>query len=81
MIDGNRYCIDILQQVTAVQAALVEVGRVILAGHFETCLTQAMRSGDEGERRKKVAELTDVFTRFCSVECAGGGPPSTEPSP
>ena len=75
MIDDDRYCVDVLQQVTAVQAALIEVGRVILAGHFETCLTQAMRSGDEAERRKKIAELTDVFTRFCGVEPEGGGPP------
>ena len=68
MLDEDRYCVDVLLQITAVQAALMETGRVILAGHIETCLTQALRSRDQQQRRKKIDELMNVFTRFCRVE-------------
>ena len=80
MVEDDRYCVDVLLQVAAVQAALMETGRVILSGHFETCLTQAMRSRDERERRKKIDELIDLFSRFCRIE---GAPPEgveVEPS-
>lgn len=68
MLDEDRYCVDVLLQITAVQAALMETGRVILAGHIETCLIQALRSRDQLERRKKIDELMNVFTHFCRVE-------------
>ena len=68
MVEDDRYCVDVLIQVAAVQAALMEVGRVILAGHFENCLTDAMRSRDEHERRKKIDELMGLFSRFCHIE-------------
>jgi DNA-binding FrmR family transcriptional regulator len=68
MVDDDRYCVDVLLQITAVQAALMETGRVILAGHVETCLTRALRSRDREERRKKIDELMNVFTRFCRVD-------------
>jgi DNA-binding FrmR family transcriptional regulator len=72
MLDENRYCVDVLFQITAVQAALMETGKVILAGHIETCLTDALRSRDPGERRKKIDELLEVFGRFCRVPSSSG---------
>lgn len=68
MLDEDRYCIDVLVQITAVQAALLETGRVILAGHVETCLTEALKSRGQRERRKKIDELMDAFSRFCRIE-------------
>ncbi len=65
MIEDDRYCVDILLQVAAAQAALMVAGRVIMAGHFEKCLSEAMRCHDERERRKKLDELTEGFSRFC----------------
>jgi DNA-binding FrmR family transcriptional regulator len=73
MLDQDRYCVDVLLQITAVQAALMETGRVILAGHIETCLTEAIRSGDPVDRRKKIAELMEVFGRFCRMPGAARG--------
>jgi DNA-binding FrmR family transcriptional regulator len=73
MLDQDRYCVDVLLQITAVQAALMETGRVILAGHVETCLTDAIRSGDALERRKKISELLEVFGRFCLMSGAARG--------
>jgi DNA-binding FrmR family transcriptional regulator len=73
MLDQDRYCVDVLLQITAVQAALMETGRVILAGHIETCLTEAIRSGDPADRRKKIGELMEVFGRFCRMPGAARG--------
>jgi CsoR family transcriptional regulator, copper-sensing transcriptional repressor len=79
MVEGDRYCVEVLFQIAAAQAALVEAGRVILGAHFDTCVTEAMRSVDPKERRKKIDELIDVFSRFCEVDEAGGeGTPAAE---
>ena len=70
MLDEDRYCVDVLVQVAAVQAALLETGRVILSGHVENCLTDAIRSRDPRERRKKLDELMNLFSRFMRIEDA-----------
>jgi DNA-binding FrmR family transcriptional regulator len=70
MLEGDRYCVDVLLQVAAVQAALLETGRVILAGHVDTCLTEAIRKSDPGERRKKLDEIVNLFSRFMRIEGA-----------
>ena len=72
MLDDDRYCVDVLVQVAAVQAALLETGRVILSGHVESCLTDAIRSRDPRERRKKLDELMNLFSRFMRIEDAPG---------
>ena len=74
MVEEDRYCVDVLLQVAAVEAALMEAGRVLLAGHFETCLTAAMRSRDESARRQKIDELVLLFSRFCRIESPPEGP-------
>jgi DNA-binding FrmR family transcriptional regulator len=75
MVAEDRYCVDVLLQVAAVRAALAEVGKVVLANHVETCLTEALRSGSRAERRVKVDELMDIFSRYCAL-----GTPSRAPS-
>jgi len=61
MIEGERYCIDILTQIHAVKAALGRVESEILKGHVETCVEDAIASGDAAEQRQKFAELVDVL--------------------
>lgn len=68
MVVADRYCVDILHQVAAARAALMETGRVVLAGHVENCLSEAIRSHDERERRRQVNELIDLFSRFCRLD-------------
>ena len=75
MVAEDRYCVDVLLQVAAVRAALAEVGKVVLANHVETCLTEALRSGSKAERRVKVDELMEIFSRYCAL-----GTPSRAPS-
>jgi len=67
MVEEDRYCVEILNQVAAVEGALDRVGHLLLAGHVETCVTHAIESGRPRERRKKLDELMDVFSRFGRV--------------
>ncbi len=61
MIEEKRYCIDVLTQTRAVEAALHSLGEVILRNHLETCVTHAFGSDDEADRRAKISELIRVF--------------------
>lgn len=46
MVVADRYCVDVLNQISAVQKALDGVARVIMRNYLERCVTDAMRSGD-----------------------------------
>ena len=67
MVEDDRYCVDVLQQVAAVRAALDGVGKLVLGQHVETCVASAFASGRKRERDEKLAELLDVFSRFGAV--------------
>jgi DNA-binding FrmR family transcriptional regulator len=64
MVADDKYCVDILLQLTAVQGALEQVQKLVLGQHIESCVADAIRSGDPRERQKKIDELIDVFARF-----------------
>lgn len=61
MIEEERYCIDILQQMQAVRAALAKVEDAVLKDHAATCVETAIASGDENEQRAKFGELVDLI--------------------
>lgn len=63
MLDEDRYCIDILQQVQAVKAALKKAETELLRVHAGECIDHALKSGTMSERRKKIVELVDLFER------------------
>ena len=63
MIDEDRYCIDVVTQISAVRAALRRVEDEVLRDHVAHCVEHAIASGDAKDQRRKVAELMDVFTR------------------
>jgi len=63
MVEDDRYCVDILTQTRAVQAALRKVEDAILRRHVETCVVDAARAG-QPEQDAKIAELMDVIGRF-----------------
>jgi len=64
MVDEEKYCVDILLQLSAVQGAVEQVQKLLLGQHIESCVSEAIRSGNTRERAKKVGELLDVFARF-----------------
>ena len=63
MVEEDRYCIDVVTQVTAARAALRRAEEEILSDHVDHCVAHAIKSGNKAEQRKKVAELMDVFGR------------------
>ncbi|MBA7465462.1 MULTISPECIES: metal-sensitive transcriptional regulator [unclassified Bradyrhizobium] len=63
MVDEDRYCIDIVTQISAVRAALRRVEEEILKDHVAHCVEHAIRSGDKADQRRKIAELMEVVGR------------------
>jgi DNA-binding FrmR family transcriptional regulator len=63
MVDDDRYCIDVVNQVQAVIAALKKVEGEILKDHIAHCVEHAIRSGDKRAQREKVAELVSTLAR------------------
>ena len=63
MVEDDRYCIDIVTQISAVRAALRRIEEAVLADHVAHCVEHAIRSGDAADQRQKIAELIDVVKR------------------
>ena len=63
MIDEDRYCIDIVTQISAVRAALRRAEEEILRDHVAHCVEHAIASGDRDDQRQKIAEIMDVLGR------------------
>jgi DNA-binding FrmR family transcriptional regulator len=61
MVDEDRYCIEVITQLRAVQAALRGVEEVILKDHVAHCVEHAIASGDPQDQRRKVSELLEVL--------------------
>jgi len=63
MVAEDRYCIDIITQIAAAQAALRKVEGELLQNHVSHCVEHAIASGDAKDQRQKVAELMEVLNR------------------
>lgn len=63
MIEEDRYCIDVITQISAVRAALARVEQDLLKAHIGHCVHHAFASGNKDEQRKKIDELMDVLDR------------------
>ncbi len=64
MLEEDAYCIDVLRQIQAVQAALNKISALILDEHLHTCVISAIRSEDVEERERVLNEILDVFEAF-----------------
>lgn len=63
MVEEDRYCIDIVTQISAVRAALRRVEEEILRDHVGHCVEHAIASGNKADQRAKITELMDVIGR------------------
>jgi len=63
MVADDRYCIDVVTQISAVRAALQRAEEEILREHVNHCVAGAIKSGNKSDQRKKIAELMQVFSR------------------
>jgi len=64
MVEEDKSCVDILLQLTAVQGAVEQVQKLLLGQHLESCVAEAVRSGNARDRQRKMDELLGVFSRF-----------------
>jgi len=64
MVEDDRYCIDILTQIAAVNTALENLAFKVLDGHVNHCVADALSSGDPKAALKKSQELLDAVQRF-----------------
>ena len=64
MVEDDRYCIDILTQISAVTTALESLAFKILDEHVRHCVAGALASGDEEAARAKTDELLAAVNRF-----------------
>lgn len=61
MVEEEAYCIDVIRQIQAVQAALNKVSTQILEEHMHSCMTTAIRGENPDERERVLKEIIDVF--------------------
>lgn len=63
MVEGDRYCMEILAQTAAIRSAILGVEKLILEQHAEHCVESAIESGDPEEQRAKFDELISLLQK------------------
>ena len=67
MVSEDAYCIDVIRQVQATQAALNKVNAMVLEDHMKSCLITAVRGEDAGERERVLNEIAEVYEEATKV--------------
>ncbi len=67
MLEEDAYCVDVIKQTQAVQAAIDKLNALILERHLNSCVTTAIQSRDPKERERVITELLDVFETKAKV--------------
>ena len=61
MVDEERYCPEVLTQMSAIHESLRAVERILMKNHLQHCTTEALRSGDAKKAQRTYDELTELF--------------------
>jgi len=64
MIEDERYCIDILNQIQAIKSALKKVEQQLLKEHAAHCVAHAIDNGDIEDQHRKFGELVELFGKY-----------------
>lgn len=67
MVEEDAYCIDVIRQIQAVEAALDKVSTQILENHLNSCVITAIQGEDAKERERVLKEITEVFAMSTKV--------------
>ncbi len=67
MVEQDAYCIDVIRQIQAVEAALSKVSTQILENHLDSCVTTAIQGNNPAERERVLKEITEVFAVSAKV--------------
>jgi DNA-binding FrmR family transcriptional regulator len=61
MVEEDAYCVDVVNQILAVQRALKKVSARVLDQHLRSCVTHAIRGKDDAAKERVLGELMEVF--------------------
>ncbi|HBG54859.1 MAG TPA: transcriptional regulator [Ruminococcaceae bacterium] len=64
MVEDDRYCIDISNQLMATQAILRNINREVLHAHLNCCVEEAFEKGNRDEARQKIKEIMEVMDKL-----------------
>jgi DNA-binding FrmR family transcriptional regulator len=67
MVEEDAYCIDVIRQIQAVDAALNKVSTQILENHLNSCVISAIKGNNAEERERVLKEITEVFEMSAKV--------------
>jgi len=67
MVEEDAYCIDVIRQIQAVDAALNKVNTQILENHLNSCVITAIQGNNKAERERVLKEITEVFEMSAKV--------------
>ena len=67
MVEEDAYCIDVIRQIQAIDAALNKVSTQILENHLNSCVITAIKGTNAKEREKVLKEITEVFEMTSKV--------------
>ncbi len=67
MVEEGAYCVDVIRQIQAVEAALNKVSSQILENHLNSCVITAIQGNDKKERERVLKEITEVFEMSTKV--------------
>ncbi|MBP6178744.1 MAG: metal-sensitive transcriptional regulator [Anaerolineales bacterium] len=67
MVEEDSYCIDVIRQIQAIEAALNKVSSKILEEHLNSCVISAIQGSDKKERERMLKEITEVFEMSTKV--------------
>ncbi|HZK18324.1 MAG TPA: metal-sensing transcriptional repressor [Clostridia bacterium] len=64
MVEDDRYCIDISNQVMASIGILKNINRDVLDAHLRNCVTEAFDSGNQSDKKQKIDEIIKVIDKL-----------------
>nr|UWI49312.1 metal-sensitive transcriptional regulator [Clostridioides difficile] len=64
MVEEERYCVDILVQISAIRSAINRVGTIILENHIKGCVTESIKHDDSEKTEEMIKELMDTINKF-----------------
>jgi CsoR family transcriptional regulator, copper-sensing transcriptional repressor len=67
MIEGRRYCVDIITQLHSIIGALYRVENEVFRKHIDGCVISALKGRSEGEKQRKISEVVELISRFRKI--------------
>ncbi len=67
MLEEDKYCVDIMLQISAIQGALLQVSKILMNRHIESCVLDSVKAGTERERARKIEELIELCSRYGGI--------------